>query len=71
MSNYQCSELVTTQNIYGSYDCKTWVLVNDTPNFIVELSKLTYADSNLLLSYYIALFASAWVWKRISLHANR
>ena len=25
MTTYVCSELITVKNIYGSYDCKTWV----------------------------------------------
>lgn len=48
--------------------CTAWV---EQANFITELSQLSYADSALLLSLTAALFATAWMWKRLSLHASR
>lgn len=49
-------------------NCAEWVEMN---NFIVELSSLTYDQIGLLLSLTAALFASAWVWKHLSLKASR
>lgn len=48
--------------------CLAWV---EQSNFISELSQLTYADTNVILGYTAALFALAWVWKRVSLFASR
>jgi len=43
--------------------CVEWVAQS---NFITELSMLSYADANQLLSYTVANFALAWVWRHLS-----
>lgn len=48
--------------------CLEWVKLNP---FWVELSQLTYADTNVILGYTASIFATAWVWKRLSLNASR
>lgn len=67
MTTYVCTELAPTVN--GGYvACKHWVVQS---NFINELSRLTYQDTNVLLSYTALLFATAWLYKRLSLNASR
>lgn len=68
MTVYVCVNPSTIPDANGYYPCLQWVAQS---NFIVELSQLTYYDSNILLSYTIVLFASAWAWRRVSLHASR
>jgi len=49
-------------------NCAEWVEMN---NFIVELSSITYDQLGQILPLTAALFASAWVWKHLSLKASR
>lgn len=49
-------------------NCTQWV---EQSNFINELSQLTYQQSNELLTWTVAIFAAAWMWKRLSLTALR
>lgn len=48
--------------------CTQWVAQT---NFFTELSILSYDDANVLLSYTALLFATAWLYKRLSLYASR
>lgn len=48
--------------------CLEWVQINP---FWVELSQLTYYDTNVIIGYTASIFATAWLWKRLSLHASR
>ncbi len=69
--NYQCEVLETTPNIYGGYDCDTWVLVEPQTNPLTELNNLSPAETWEILGWTAAIFASAWVWKQLSLFAKR
>lgn len=48
--------------------CTEWVAQT---GFLTELSTLSYNDINVLLSYTALLFATAWLYKRLSLYASR
>lgn len=51
-----------------SGNCAEWVEMN---NFIHELSSLTYDQTGQILSMTALLFATAWLWKHLSLMAKR
>lgn len=64
MTTYVCKTLV--QNV-----CVEWTQTQATSSVLSDLSSLTYADTTVLLGYTASLFASAWLWKRLSLVASR
>lgn len=49
-------------------NCAEWLEMN---NFIVELSSLSYDQSGQLLSLTAMLFATAWLFKHLSLQARK
>lgn len=59
---YVCSAIENNQ-------CVQWVQYVEQSNFITELSSLTYADANELLTKTVALFALAWVSRLLSKQA--
>ncbi len=56
---FVCAQLVNNE-------CTQWVEYVAQSNFITELSSLSYADANQLLSFTVANFACAWIWRHLS-----
>jgi hypothetical protein len=61
---FVCAQVVNNE-------CLQWIEFVPAPNFITELSMLTYADANQLLSFTVANFACAWVYRHLSKTAYR
>lgn len=62
MTTYVCSELIKVKNIYGSYDCKTWV---ESTN-LLDVLAITPAQAAGITASICTLWATAFVLGEIA-----
>ena len=55
--SYVCSQLESTRNIYGGYDCKTWV---EQSSFFDEIA-ITRSQASEISAVICASLITAWI----------